>query len=162
MLSDFQKCFAGRFPSKFAVQWILKIPPHLTFVFACFCWQQAINDNVNVSLPCETLVSTKQAINDKLHGSVTTYLRCGGVVNNQIKKGLLLSVWAKNLSEICEYLAKLQARAWLSHALWAPGQHTAKRRRKCTRQVVIMAKISNSSLKSSFSTKKKNLPCDLL
>jgi len=28
-----------------------------------------------------------------------------------------------------EYLAKLQARAWLSHALCAPGQHTAKRRR---------------------------------
>ena len=28
----------------------------------------------------------------------------------------------------------VQARAWLSHALCAPGQHTAKRRRKCTRQ----------------------------
>jgi len=26
------------------------------------------------------------AINDKLQGSVTTYLRCVGVVNNQIKK----------------------------------------------------------------------------
>jgi len=26
---------------------------------------------------------------------VATYLRCGGVVNNQIKKGLLLSVWVK-------------------------------------------------------------------
>jgi len=35
---------------------------------------------------------------------------------------------------IGEYLAKLQARAWLSHALCAPGQHTAKRRRECTRQ----------------------------
>jgi len=33
-----------------------------------------------------------------------------------------------------EYLTKLQARAWLSHALCARGQHTAKRRRKCTRQ----------------------------
>ena len=44
------------------------------------------------SLPCETLMSAKQAINDKLQGSVATYLRCGGVVNNQIKKGLLLSV----------------------------------------------------------------------
>jgi len=33
-------------------------------------------------------MSTKQAINDKLQGSVATYLRCGGVVNNQIKKGL--------------------------------------------------------------------------
>jgi len=32
----------------------------------------------------------KQAINDKLQGSVVTYLRCDGAVNNQIKKGLLL------------------------------------------------------------------------
>jgi len=44
------------------------------------------------TLPCETLMSAKQAINDKLQGSVATYLRCGGVVNNQIKKGLLLSL----------------------------------------------------------------------
>ena len=41
--------------------------------------------------------------NDKLQGSVATYLRCGGVVDNQIEKGLLLSVWVKNV-----YLAKLQ------------------------------------------------------
>jgi len=40
----------------------------------------------------ETLMSAKQVINDKLQSSVATYLRCGGVVNNQIKKGLLLSV----------------------------------------------------------------------
>ena len=33
-----------------------------------------------------------------------------------------------------EYLANLQARAWLSRALCAPGQHTARRRRRCTRQ----------------------------
>jgi len=43
------------------------------------------------TLPCKTLMSAKQAINDKLQGSVATYLRCGVVVNNQIKKGLLLS-----------------------------------------------------------------------
>jgi len=40
-------------------------------------------------------MSAKQAINDKLQGSVATYLRCGGVVNNQIKKGLLQSVRVK-------------------------------------------------------------------
>jgi len=34
----------------------------------------------------------KQAINDKLQGSVATYLRCGAVINNQIKKRLLLSL----------------------------------------------------------------------
>jgi len=44
------------------------------------------------TLPCETLMSAKQAINDKLQGSVATYLRCSGVVNNQIKKSLSLSL----------------------------------------------------------------------
>ena len=68
-------------------------------------------------LPCET-ISAKLAINDKLQGySVATYLRCCGVVNNQIKKGLLLNVRVKKL-KICEYLAKLPAKAWLSRALW--------------------------------------------
>jgi len=41
---------------------------------------------------CETLMSAKQAINDKLQGSVAAYVRRGGVVNNQINKGLLLSL----------------------------------------------------------------------
>jgi len=45
---------------------------------------------------------------------------------------LLLSLRVKK-TEIGEYLAKLQARAWLSRAFCTPGQHTAKRRRKCTR-----------------------------
>jgi len=46
-------------------------------------------------------MSAKQAINEKLQGSVATYLRCGGVVNNQIKKGLLLSVRVKkNLKSV--------------------------------------------------------------
>jgi len=53
------------------------ILPHLAYV---------------VTLPCETLMPTKQAIKDKLQDSVATYLRCGGVVNKQIKKGLLLSL----------------------------------------------------------------------
>ena len=47
----------------FAVKWILKIPPYLTYV---------------ATLPCETLMSAKHAINDKLQGSVATYfsLQC--------------------------------------------------------------------------------------
>ena len=40
-------------------------------------------------------MSPKQAINDKLQGIVATYLRCGGVVNNKIKKGSLLSLRVK-------------------------------------------------------------------
>jgi len=38
-------------------------------------------------------MSAKQALNDKLQGSVAAYLKYGGVVNNQIKTGLLLSLW---------------------------------------------------------------------
>jgi len=49
----------------------IKFLPHLAYV---------------ATLPRETLTSAKQAINDKSQGSVATYLRCGGVVNNQIKK----------------------------------------------------------------------------
>ena len=47
------------------------------------------------TLPCETLMSAKQANNEKLQGTVAAYLRCDGVVNNQIKKGLLLSLKIK-------------------------------------------------------------------
>ena len=54
---------------------LMKIPPHLAYV---------------ATLPCETLMSAKQAVSDKLQGSVAIYLKCGGgVVNDHIKKGLL-------------------------------------------------------------------------
>jgi len=46
------------------------------------------------------------------------------VFNCQIKKGLLLSLRVI-FFQIGEYLTKLQATAWLSHALSALGQHTA-------------------------------------
>ena len=59
------------------------------------------------TLVCETLMSAKQAINDKLQWSVATYLRCDWV-SNQIKKSLLLSLRMKKEIKIGEYLAKLQ------------------------------------------------------
>ena len=40
-------------------------------------------------------MSAKQDINDNLQGNVAAYLRCDGVVNNQIQKGLLLSLSVK-------------------------------------------------------------------
>ena len=40
--------------------------------------------NINIS---------NQEISDKLQGSVAKYLSCGRVVNNQIKKSLLMSLW---------------------------------------------------------------------
>jgi len=74
----------------------LKIPPHLAYV---------------ATVPCERLMSAKQAIDEKLQGSVTVAacLRCGGIVNNQVKKGLLLSLRVKKI-KIGEFLAKLQAK----------------------------------------------------
>ena len=70
ILTDLRIFFTGRFLSKFAVKWILKIASRLADV---------------ATLPCETLMSAKQGINDKLQGDVATYLRYGGVVTNQIK-----------------------------------------------------------------------------
>jgi len=81
----FTNFFTGRFLCKFAVKWILKIPSHLAYV---------------ATLPCETLMSAKQAINDTLQGSVVTYLRNGRVVNDQIKTGLLMSVRVKKLKSV--------------------------------------------------------------
>jgi len=40
-------------------------------------------------------MSAKQAISDKLQGSVATYLKPGGRISNPIKKGLVLSLWVK-------------------------------------------------------------------
>ena len=67
--------FTGRFLGKLAVKMISKIPPHHAYV---------------ATLPCETL-SAKQAINDKLQDSAAT-CKVWWVVNNQVKKGLLLSL----------------------------------------------------------------------
>jgi len=80
ILNRFRIFFTGRFLGKFSVKWMSTVPPHLAYVAA---------------LPCETLMPAKQAVKDKLQCSVATYLRCGGVINNQIKKGLLLSLRVK-------------------------------------------------------------------
>ena len=71
------KNFTRKFLGKLLVKWTIKLPPHLAYV---------------ATLPCGTLMSVKQAIDDKLQRNVATYLRCDGTVNNQIKKGLLLSL----------------------------------------------------------------------
>jgi len=93
-LNRFTNFFAGKFLGKFAIKCILKILPYLAYV---------------ATLLCETLVSAKQAINDKLQGNLAAYLRSGGVVNNQINKGLLLSLWVKKF-KIGEYLEKVTSK----------------------------------------------------
>ena len=63
-------------------------------------------------------MSAKQAINDKLQGSVATYLRCGGVVNKQIKKGLLPSLRVKTfLKSVNIWQSYKQKRDCLMHFL---------------------------------------------
>ena len=62
------------------------------------------------TLPYETLILAKQAFNDKLQGRVVTYLRCGGVVNNQVKTGFIAESVSEQNFKIGEHLAKLQAR----------------------------------------------------
>jgi len=58
ILTEFKKNSTGRLRGKFVVKWILKIPAHLAYA---------------ATLLCETLMPAKQAINDKLQGSVATY-----------------------------------------------------------------------------------------
>ena len=63
-------------------------------------------------------MSAKQAINDKLQGSVAVYLRFGGAVNNQIKKALLLSPRVKLiLKSVNIWLSFKQKRDYLVHFL---------------------------------------------
>ena len=61
---------------------------------------------------------TNVIINNKLQGTVITYLMCGGIVNNQINTGLLLSLLEKffNLNVWHNYGQK----GGLGHALSSP------------------------------------------
>ena len=76
-------------------------------------------DIKNLTAPCiscYTTLSAKQGINDKLQGSVATYLRCGGVVNNQIKKSWLMSVRVdKFLKSVNIWPSYKQERGCLMH-----------------------------------------------
>ena len=66
--------------------------------------------------------TAKQAINDNLQGSVAACLRCGGVDNNHIKKGLLLTLEWKKLRSVNIWQSYKQEsdclvhlRAWTTH-----------------------------------------------
>jgi len=63
-------------------------------------------------------MSAKQALSDKLQGSVAAYLRCGGIVNNQIKKGLLPSLrLKKNFKLVNIWQSYKQERDCLVHVV---------------------------------------------
>jgi len=57
---------------------VIKIPPHLTYV---------------ATLPCEPLMSAKQAISDKSQGSTATYLRRGEFLINKWRISSFMSLW---------------------------------------------------------------------
>ena len=80
----------GKFLGKFIVKWILKLPPRLAYV---------------ATLPCETSVTAKQAINDILQGSVAIHI--SGAMDKQER---FIAVSKKKI-KIGEYLEKLQTRA---------------------------------------------------
>jgi len=61
-------------------------------------------------------MSAKQAINDKLQGSVATYLRCGRIFINQLEKGLLMSLRVKKkLTSVNIWQSYKQERDCLVH-----------------------------------------------
>ena len=61
------------------------------------------------------IMSAKQAIIEKLQGSVATRLRCGVVVNNQIRKGLLLSLSVNFFKSVNIWQSYKQERDCLMH-----------------------------------------------
>jgi len=82
-------------------------------------------------------MSAKQAINDKLQGSVATYFRYGEVFNNQIKKGLLLSLRVKKFLQ--------SVNIWQSY----------KQERDC---LVHFARLANTLLKDEESARDSHVP----
>jgi len=106
--------FTERFLGKNVVKWILKIPPHHAYV---------------AILPSETLMSAKEAINDKLQGSVAaTYSRCSGIVKTKLRKVyVLLSLWVIFFKSVIIWQSYKQKRGCLVHALCAPGQQIAEK-----------------------------------
>jgi len=117
-LNRFSKFFAKTIFSKFAVKYLLKIP--LKSALCCqVCHTTLWNNNV-----------TKQA--NRLQGCVATFLKCGGVVNNQINKGLLLSLPVKKIKSV--NISQSYARRWLSRTVSSSFSSVSVRRAKCTRQ----------------------------
>ena len=110
------------FSSKIAVKWLVKMPPHLAYVATL------------------AYLVRRQAINDKLQGSAATYLRCGRIVKNQIKKGLLLSLPVQFLKSMNIWQSQKQEGSCLVHFLPLAIKLLLSRR-KCTFLPVIMPNI---------------------
>jgi len=118
------------------------MPPHVAYVAA---------------LPCETSMSTKRAINDKSQGSVATYLTCCSVVNNQIKKGLLLSLRVKNLKSV--NIGKVTSKNVIVSCTFFVFSSMLARRTKCARQWLLLVTLPNiHRFKTKFTHRRSNKP----
>jgi len=91
---------------KICSKWVITIPPQLACV---------------ATLNCETLMSENKRLTINYDvvtwRSVASYSRYGGIVNNHIKKRFITESLSVKKIKIGEYLAKLQARRWLSHCI---------------------------------------------
>jgi len=79
----------------------------------------------------ERQLQTNAVINDKPQGTVVTYLRCGGIFNNQIKRFLLLSLLGKLLKSVNIWHSYGQNVDCVVHflrllAVWWPGTESAR------------------------------------
>ena len=100
----FTQFFIGRFFGKFAVNWLLKIPPHRAYVATLPCETFMSENKLHISGVVGLLVSTFFVFQGKMltvnpttpcnlslnglfsnvsYGSVATHARCGGIFNNQ-------------------------------------------------------------------------------
>jgi len=77
---------------------------------------------------------TNAVIIDKLQGTVVTYLRCGGVVNNQIKSSFLFNLPEKKTLKSVNIWLNYGQKRGLCHALSSTFSSVVARRKKCTRQ----------------------------
>ena len=115
-----------RFSSKFAAKYLLKIPSHLICI---------------TTLRCESLMSengqqsqTNVVISAKLLGTLVTYLRCGGIFNNQSCKGLLLSLSVKQFLKSVNIWHSYGQKGGLHHALSSTISSVVVRCTTCKRQ----------------------------
>ena len=84
-------------------------------------------------------MSAKQAIIDKLQGSVATYLRCDGVFNNQIEQVLLLSVRVNFFYSVNIWQSYKQERDCLVHNHFAHLANTLLKDEESARDNHVLA-----------------------
>jgi len=68
---------------------------------------------------------TNAVINDKLQGAVVACLKCGGISNNQINQGLLLSLRFEKFLKSVNIWHSDKQNGGLCRTTWWPGAQSA-------------------------------------